>query len=66
MSTATADAIIEQLGRSTGNMVRMIGAHTFTAGEHSLTFKFKAPGEERRQLRPHHAGFLRHLPRRVH
>lgn len=45
MSTAIADTIIEQLGRSTGNMVRMIGAHTFTAGEHSLTFKFKAKAE---------------------
>lgn len=45
MSTATAETIIEQLGRSTGNMARMIGAHTFTAGEHSLTFKFKAKAE---------------------
>lgn len=45
MSTATADAIIEQLGRSTGNMARMIGAHTFTAGERSLTFKFKAKAQ---------------------
>lgn len=45
MSTATANTIVEQLGRSTGNMARMIGAHTFTAGEHSLTFKFKAKAQ---------------------
>lgn len=45
MSTAIAETIIEQLGRSIGNMARMIGAHSFTAGEHSLTFKFKAKAE---------------------
>lgn len=37
-----ANTIVEQLGRSTARMSMMIGAHTFTAGESSLTFKFKA------------------------
>jgi len=37
-----ANIIIQQIGRSTRNLSMAIGAHTFTAGEQSLTFKFKA------------------------
>lgn len=37
-----ANNIVAQLGRSTGNLVRMIGANTFLAGTRNLTFKFKS------------------------
>lgn len=37
-----ANTIIQQLGHSTARMGLMIGAHTFTAGENNVTFKFKA------------------------
>ena len=42
METVVASTIVQQLGHSTGRMSAMIGAHTFTAGAYTLTFKFKA------------------------
>jgi hypothetical protein len=41
-NTDIADTIVRQLGRSTGNLSMMLGAHGFIAGENSLTFRFKA------------------------
>jgi hypothetical protein len=43
METMTvATTIVSQIGRSTGRMSAMIGAHTFTGSATTLTFRFKA------------------------
>lgn len=42
MDTTVADTIVAQLGHSMGRMSAMIGAHSFTAAEVGVTFKFKA------------------------
>lgn len=42
MDNVVANTIVAQLGGSIRRISMMVGAHSFTAGSHSLTFKFKA------------------------